>query len=96
MTLDRPVLSMAATASGRGYWLIAEDGGLFTFGDAAYRGSLPGYGQCTQRHAIAMAATSTGRGYWVLEGNGTVDTFGDAKHYGNALGTQPLALVSLP
>jgi hypothetical protein len=25
---------MAATPTGNGYWLIASDGGLFTFGDA--------------------------------------------------------------
>jgi hypothetical protein len=30
---------MAATASGAGYWLVAADGGVFTFGDAAFKGS---------------------------------------------------------
>jgi hypothetical protein len=96
MKLNRPVLSMAPTANGKGYWLIAEDGGMFTFGNAAYRGSLPGYGECTQRHALAMAATKTGLGYWVLEANGTVDTFGDAYNYGSPTGTKPLMLAALP
>ena len=26
---------MAATPDGKGYWLVASDGGIFTFGDAA-------------------------------------------------------------
>jgi hypothetical protein len=30
---------MAATPDGRGYWLVAADGGVFTFGDAAFDGS---------------------------------------------------------
>ena len=34
-TLNRPVVGMAATASGNGYWLAASDGGIFAFGDSA-------------------------------------------------------------
>jgi hypothetical protein len=30
---------MAATPSGHGYWLVASDGGIFTFGDATFHGS---------------------------------------------------------
>ena len=30
---------MAPTPDGRGYWLMASDGGIFTFGDAAFYGS---------------------------------------------------------
>ena len=30
---------MAATPDGKGYWLVASDGGIFTFGDAAFYGS---------------------------------------------------------
>ena len=29
-----PVVGMAATPSGHGYWLVASDGGIFSFGDA--------------------------------------------------------------
>jgi hypothetical protein len=35
---------MAPTADGNGYWLVAADGGIFAFGDAAFRGSVPGVG----------------------------------------------------
>ena len=30
---------MAATPDGQGYWLVASDGGIFAFGDAAFYGS---------------------------------------------------------
>ena len=30
---------MAASPSGAGYWLVATDGGIFTFGDAQFSGS---------------------------------------------------------
>ena len=30
---------IAATPSGRGYWLVASDGGIFSFGDAHFYGS---------------------------------------------------------
>ena len=29
---------MAATPSGHGYWLVASDGGIFSFGDAHFYG----------------------------------------------------------
>jgi hypothetical protein len=30
---------MAPTPSGNGYWLVADDGGIFAFGDADFLGS---------------------------------------------------------
>jgi hypothetical protein len=33
---------MAPIPSGQGYWLVASDGGIFSFGDAGFRGSLGG------------------------------------------------------
>jgi hypothetical protein len=32
---------MASTPDGNGYWDVASDGGVFSFGDATYRGSWP-------------------------------------------------------
>ena len=29
----------ASTPDGRGYWLVAADGGIFAFGDAGFYGS---------------------------------------------------------
>ncbi len=33
---------MAATPDGGGYWLVASDGGIFTYGDAPFYGSTGG------------------------------------------------------
>ena len=35
-----PVFHMASTASGSGYWLVAIDGGVFSFGGARFYGSI--------------------------------------------------------
>jgi hypothetical protein len=37
--LAKPIVAMASTASGSGYWLVASDGGIFAFGDAPFKGS---------------------------------------------------------
>ena len=37
--LNQPIVGMASTPTGNGYWLVAADGGIFTFGDAAFHGS---------------------------------------------------------
>ena len=39
-----PFVDIAATPTGRGYWLAAADGGVFAFGDARFFGSLGGVG----------------------------------------------------
>ena len=75
---------MAATPSGRGYWLVASDGGIFTFGDAAFYGST---GAMTlNKPIVGMASTPTGRGYWLVASDGGVFTFGDARFFGSTGG----------
>ena len=37
--LNQPVVGMAPTPDGGGYWLVASDGGIFAFGDARFFGS---------------------------------------------------------
>ena len=37
--LNQPIVGMAATADGAGYWFVASDGGIFNFGDAPFFGS---------------------------------------------------------
>ena len=43
---------MAPTPTGKGYWLVASDGGIFAFGDAAFFGSTGGIHaeQADRRH----------------------------------------------
>jgi hypothetical protein len=72
---------MAATPDGRGYWLVAADGGVFTFGDAGFYGSTGS--ERLNRAVVGMAATPDGRGYWLVAADGGVFTFGDARFYGS-------------
>ena len=37
--LNRPIVGMATTPDGNGYWLVASDGGIFNYGDAVFYGS---------------------------------------------------------
>jgi peptidoglycan hydrolase-like protein with peptidoglycan-binding domain len=62
--LVEPVVGMAASASGQGYWLVASDGGVFAFGDAGFHGSMGG--QALQNPVTAVVATPDGGGYWLL------------------------------
>jgi len=38
--VNAPIVGMAATPSGHGYWLVAADGGVFAFGDATFLGNV--------------------------------------------------------
>ena len=91
--LNQPIVGMAATPSGDGYWLVASDGGVFTFGDAGFFGSagaLP-----LRSPVVGMAATPTGLGYWLVAADGGVFTYGDASFHGAAgLGAPAVALVA--
>jgi len=40
--LNKPIVGMAATPDGGGYWLAASDSGLFTFCDAGFSDSKGG------------------------------------------------------
>ena len=42
MRLNQPIVGMAPTPTGNGYWLVASDGGIFAFGDARFFGSTGG------------------------------------------------------
>ena len=37
--LNQPIVGMAPTPSGNGYWFVAADGGIFSYGDAKFFGS---------------------------------------------------------
>ncbi len=76
---------MATSADGKGYWLVAADGGIFAYGDATFKGSAGS----TKLNApiVGMAATTDRAGYWLVGADGGIFTFGDAPYLGNALGS---------
>jgi hypothetical protein len=67
---------------GGGYWLVGADGGVFSFGDAHFYGSMGG--QRLNEPVVGMAATPDGGGYWLVGADGGVFSFGDAHFYGSA------------
>jgi uncharacterized protein YkwD len=79
--LERPVVDMAAKPNGNGYWMVASDGGVFTFGAAQFFGSTGA--MRLHKPIVGMAATRSGRGYWLVASDGGVFSFGDARFYGS-------------
>ena len=85
--LNKPIVGMASTPDGKGYWLVASDGGIFTFGDAGYYGSTGA--MVLNKPIVGMASTPDGKGYWLVASDGGIFTFGDAGYYGSE-GAAPL------
>ncbi len=78
--LNKPVVGMAQNTLG-GYWLVAGDGGVFSF-DATFQGSLGSI--VLNAPVTGMAGTNDGRGYWMVTADGGAFAFGDAPFWGSA------------
>ncbi len=72
---------MAATTTGKGYWLFAADGGVFTLGDAEFFGSEGG--GPLNKPIVGADVTPTGKGYYLVASDGGIFAFGDAVFYGS-------------
>jgi hypothetical protein len=81
VSLNAPIVGMAATRSRAGYWLVASDGGVFSFGDARFFGSTGG--MRLNQPIVGLAATPSGAGYWLVASDGGVFSFGDARFFGS-------------
>jgi len=88
-----PLLAMLATAVSTGappagaststtsYWLVASDGGIFSFGGAQFYGSTGG--MVLNKPIVGMASTPDGGGYWLVASDGGIFSYGDAQFYGS-------------
>ena len=76
------------------YWLLAADGGIFSFGGVPYVGSAGGL----KLHApiVSMAPTPTGKGYWLAGAGGDIFAFGDAAFAGSPSGLPVAARPTTP
>ncbi len=83
VTSDLPLVGAADASNGGGYWEVAADGGVFSFGDAAFHGSMGGLP--LNAPIVGMAATPDGGGYWEVAADGGVFCFG-ALFYGSRAG----------
>ena len=75
---------MAPTPDGGGYWLVGNDGGVFSFGDARFFGSMGG--KTLNRPIVAMSGTPDNGGDWLVASDGGIFSFGDARFFGSTGG----------
>ncbi len=80
-------VGIARSANGGGYWIVASDGGVFSFGGAPFYGSMGG--QPLNSPVVGMAARPQGDGYWLVAADGGIFSFGAAPFHGS-MGGQPL------
>ncbi len=88
--LNAPIVGIAATSDGQGYWLVASDGGIFTFGDAQFHGTpySDGITGLSGAHPLNAPITAiipdpSGEGYRLIGKDGGVFDFGNALFYGS-------------
>jgi hypothetical protein len=100
--LVRPVCAIAIRPQNDGYWLVAQDGGIFAFG-AAPVFTDPVTGKLNPGHLITAAAASpSGSGLYLGASDGGVMCFGDAQFHGSIPGdnigpsSQPLEAAHNP
>jgi hypothetical protein len=77
-------VSFPVQEASHGYWLVGSDGGIFSFGTAAFHGSMGG--TALQRPVVAITPTSTGNGYWLVASDGGIFSFGDSTYHGSLPG----------
>ncbi len=95
MALNRPVVGLATTTDGNGYWEVGADGGIFTFGTAPFRGSMGG--QSLNAPVVGIAGTEDQDGYWEAASDGGVFAFGTAPFTGSMGGqhlNQPIVGIA--
>ncbi len=91
--LNQPVVGMAPDPATGGYWLVAADGGVFSF-NAPFYGSMGG--TKLNQPVVGMASTPGGGGYWLVAADGGIFSFGSAGFYGSTGAAQlPAPVVAM-
>ena len=78
--LNQPVVGIASNGS-QGYWEVASDGGIFSFGDAPFYGSMGGHP--LDKPVVGIAVGPSGQGYWMDASDGGMFSFGSSQYYGS-------------
>jgi hypothetical protein len=93
--LNQPIVGMAVDRNTGGYWLVAKDGGVFSF-NAPFYGSTGGIH--LNRPVVGVTPTLNGTGYYLVASDGGVFTYGDATFAGSTGGihlNQPVVGMGL-
>jgi hypothetical protein len=65
----------------QGYWLVATDGGIFSFGLSQFHGSTGNIH--LNQPIVGMTSTPDHAGYWMVASDGGIFSFGDAMFHGS-------------
>jgi hypothetical protein len=76
--------SFPVNPAARGYWLVGSDGGIFSFGAAAFYGSMGG--TPLQRPVVGITPSASRTGYWLVASDGGIFSFGNSSYYGSIPG----------
>ncbi|MHB1986738.1 MAG: hypothetical protein ACYCSF_01950 [Acidimicrobiales bacterium] len=87
-----PIVGIAPSRDGKGYFILAGDGSVYGFGDARYQGA-PGRYQASGAPVGIATDPSTG-GYWVVTSSGHVYSYG-APSYGSAPAGRTTTVVGI-
>jgi hypothetical protein len=80
-----PVVGIASTPDGKGYWEVTRNGSVAPYGDARDYNDLPGI-HVRVSNIVAIAPTADGKGYWLVGADGGEFAFGDAHFHGSIPG----------
>jgi hypothetical protein len=85
LALASPIVGLSVTSDGGGYYLVGADGGVFTYGDAVFAGTLSSTfgGPSPDGPAVGIAANPTGPGYLIATAEGAIVSYGGAPFYGS-------------
>jgi beta-lactamase class A len=76
--INQPVVGITATPDNGGYWLLTRDGGIYTYGDAGFSGSVGN--TVLNEPMVGMAADNQTLGYWTVASDGGVFSFNSPFH----------------
>jgi hypothetical protein len=79
--LNKPVVGMAVDPSTKGYWLVASDGGIFSFG-APFFGSTGNI--VLNKPIVGMEVAPSGTGYRFVASDGGIFDFGSSQFHGSS------------
>jgi hypothetical protein len=79
--LNAPAVGMALTTTRKGYWIAFADGGVDSFGDAVFHGSM---GSVQLNRPIVGIASGDDAGYILVAEDGGCFAFGDQAFEGTA------------
>jgi hypothetical protein len=71
----------APSSTPNGYYMVASDGGIFSYGNLPFCGSTGAI--VLNRSIVGMAATRNAGGYWLVASDGGLFSFGDAGFHGS-------------